>query len=222
MRCSRNVIAAGLNVTLNGEALEAVDQFKYLGSVIHASGGVEADVSHRVNEGCKVLGALKGVMKNRTLDMNIKKVLYEKVVVPTVMYGSELWGLKVSERQKLNVFEMRCLRSMTGISLMDRTRNEIVRARAGVRGELSARVDMNVLRWFGHVERMDNERLLKRVVNAEVDGRNARGRRRFGWKEGVKKALSDGGMSMREASERAKDRNCDAILRHLLLQLAVS
>ena len=40
-----------------------------------------------VNEGCKVLGALKGVMKNRGLGMNVK-VLYEKVVVPTVMYGS--------------------------------------------------------------------------------------------------------------------------------------
>ena len=41
-----------------------------------------------VNEGCKVLGALKGVMKNRGLGMNVKKVLHEKVVVPTVMYGS--------------------------------------------------------------------------------------------------------------------------------------
>ena len=40
-----------------------------------------------VNEGCKVLGALKGVMKNRGRGMNVK-VLYEKVVVPTVMYGS--------------------------------------------------------------------------------------------------------------------------------------
>ena len=38
---------------------------------------------HRVNVGCKVLGALKGVMKNRGLGMNVKKVLYEKVVVPT-------------------------------------------------------------------------------------------------------------------------------------------
>ena len=47
---------------------------------------------HRVNEGCKVLGALKGVMKNRELGMNVKKVLYEKVVVPAVMYGSESWG----------------------------------------------------------------------------------------------------------------------------------
>ena len=67
-------------------------------SVIAANGGVEADVRHRVSEGCKVLGALKGVMKNRGLGMNVKKV-----VVPTVMYGSESWGMKVTERQKLNV-----------------------------------------------------------------------------------------------------------------------
>ena len=52
---------------LNGEALEEVDQFKYLGSVIAANDEVEVDVRHRVNEGCKVLGALKGLMKNRGL-----------------------------------------------------------------------------------------------------------------------------------------------------------
>ena len=103
MRCTRNEDGARLNVMLNGEALEEVDQFKYLGSVIAANGGVEADVHHRVNEGCKVLGALKGVM-NRGLGMNVKKVLYEKLVVPTVIYGSESWGMEVTERQKLNVF----------------------------------------------------------------------------------------------------------------------
>ena len=127
---------------------------------------MEADVRHRANEGCKVLGALKGVMKNRGLGMNVKKVLFEKAVVPTVMYGSESWGMKVTERQKLNVFEMKCLRSMTGVSWLDRVRNEVVRVRTGVRRELAAGVDMNVLRWFSHVERMDNERLLKKVMNA--------------------------------------------------------
>ena len=40
-----------MTVMLNGQALE-VDQFKYLGSVIATNGGVEADVRHRVNEGC--------------------------------------------------------------------------------------------------------------------------------------------------------------------------
>ena len=82
MRCTKNEDGVRLNVMLNGEALEEIDQFKYLGSVIAANGGVEADVCHRVNEGCKMLGALKGVMKN------VKKALYEKVVVPT-MYGLE-------------------------------------------------------------------------------------------------------------------------------------
>ena len=98
----------------------------YIYIYIAANGGVEAYVHHRVNEGCKVLGALKGVMKNRGLGMNVKKVLYEKVVVPTVMYGSESWGMKVTERQKLNVFEMKCLRSMTGVSRLDRVRNIVV------------------------------------------------------------------------------------------------
>ena len=207
MRCTRNDDGARLNVMLNGEALEEVDQFKYLGSVIAANGGVEADVHHRVNEGCKVLGAFEGVMKNRGLGMNVKKVLYEKVVVQTVMHGSESWGMKVTEIPKLNVLEMKCLRSMTGVSWLDRVRNEVVRAKTGEGRKLVARVDMNVLRWFSHVERMDNERLLKKVMNWKVDGRSARGRPRFGWMDGVKRALNDRRMDMREASERARNRN---------------
>ena len=163
---------------------------------------------HRVNEGCKVLSALKGVMKNRGLGMNVKKVLYEKVVVPTVMYGSESWGMKVTERQKLNVCVMKCLMGMNCVSRLDRVGNEVVRARTGGRREFAARIDMIVLRWFGHVERMDNERLLKKVMNAKVDGRSGRGRPRFGWMDGVKRALNDRRMDMREASDEcARNRN---------------
>ena len=78
-----------------------------------------------------------------------------------------------------------------------------MRARTGVRRELTARVDINVLRWFSHVERMDNERLLKKVMNAKVDGRSARGRPRLGSMDGVKRGLND----IREASEHARNRN---------------
>ena len=72
-------------------------------------------------------------MRNSGLGRNVKEVLHEKVVVPTVMYGSESWGMKATEKQKLNVFERKCLRSMTGVSRLDRVRNEVVRARTGVR-----------------------------------------------------------------------------------------
>ena len=59
MRCTRSEDGARLNVMLNGEALEEVDQFKYLGLVIAANGGVEADVRYRVNEGCKGVGCIE-------------------------------------------------------------------------------------------------------------------------------------------------------------------
>ena len=102
---------------------------------------------------------------------------------------------------------MKCLRSMTGVSQLDRIRNEVVTPRTGVRRELAATVDMNVLRWFGHVDRMDNERLLKNVMHAKLDGRSARGRPRFGWMDEVKRALNDKRNDVREASERARNRN---------------
>ena len=112
MTCIRNEDGARMNVMLNGEALEEVNQFKYLGSVIAAYGGVEADVHHRVNEGHKVLGAFKGVLKNRVLGKDVENVLYEKVVISPVMDGSEARDMKVIERQKLKVFGMLCLRCM--------------------------------------------------------------------------------------------------------------
>ena len=54
---------------------------------------------------------------------------------------------------------------------------------------------------------MDNEGLLKKVMDAKVDGRSARGRPRFGWMDGVKRALNDRRMDMRGASECATNRN---------------
>ncbi len=164
------------------------------------------EVCQRVNEGCKVLGACKRVFKCRSLNMNAKKALYEGVIVPTVLYGAEAWGVREAERRRLNVFEMKCLRSMIGVTRMDRLRNEEVRRRTNVTRELAGRVDMQVLRWFGHMERMDDGRMTKRVMKAGVNGRGARGRPRYGWMDGVKRALRDRGLTVEEARERARVR----------------
>ena len=50
--------------------------------------------------------------ENRRLLINAKKCLYEGVIVPTVLYGAEAWGMKSAERRKVNVLEMKCLRSL--------------------------------------------------------------------------------------------------------------
>ena len=73
--------------------------------------------------------AMKRMWNSRSLTVGVKRELYERIVVPTVMYGSESWGMKVEERDKLDVAEMKCLRSMCGVTRMDKVRNEVVRER---------------------------------------------------------------------------------------------
>ena len=206
MRCSRREDGRRLNVRLNGERLEEVDSFKYLGSQIGRGGGVEEDVNFRVGEARKVAGAMKRLWRNEGMGMEAKKVLYEGVVVPTVLYGSETWGLREAERRKLDVFEMGCLRSMCRLSLRDRVRNEEVRRRAGVERKLSGRVDQSVLRWFGHMERMDEERIAKRVMKSDVEGNRGRGRPNLGWMDGVRSALRERGMSVEQGRQDVWDR----------------
>ena len=63
---------------------------------------------------------------------------------------------------------------------MDRVRNEEVRRRGGIKRELASRADKRVLRWSGHVERMDDYRMARRVLMAEVSRERVRGRPRLG------------------------------------------
>ena len=62
---------------------------------------------------------------------------------------------------------------------MDRVMHEEVRRRTGIEMELASRADQRVLRWFGHVERMDEYRMARRMLMAEVRGGRVRGRPRL-------------------------------------------
>ena len=66
------------------------------------------------------------------------------------------------------VLQMKCLISLVGVSLMDRVRNEEVCRRVGIEMELGRRADQRVLRWFEHMERMDEYRMASRALMAEV------------------------------------------------------
>ena len=84
---------------------------------------------------------------------------------------------------------------------MDRVRNEEVHTRAGIERELASRADQRVLRWFGHLERMDEYRIDRRVLMAEVSGGWVRGRPKLGWMDGVKVALGNRGMMLEAARQ---------------------
>ena len=85
------------------------------------------------------------------------------------------------------------------MSRMDRVRNEELLRRAGIERESASRADQRVLRWFGHMERMDEYRMARRVLMAEVSGGRVRRRPRLGWMVGVKVGLGSRGMTVKTA-----------------------
>ncbi len=106
--------------------LEEVENFKYLESHVAVKGRMDVEVGHRVKEASKCTGGMKGVLHNRALGMSAKR-LFKGVVLPTVLYGAETLNIREPERNRLDVFEMRCLRSVVGVTRMDRVKNEEVR-----------------------------------------------------------------------------------------------
>ena len=87
--------------------------------------------------------------------------------------------------------------------------------RAGIERELASRADRRVLRWFGDVERMDEYRMARRVLMAEVSGGRVRGRLRLGWMDGVKVALGNKEMRVETAQQCSKDRKEYRALVHM-------
>ncbi len=69
------------------------------------------------------------------------------------------------------------------------------------------RVKRNTLRWFGHVERMGSERLIKKVYESEVEVQRGRGRPRARWKDGVERYMSEGSVGWEEGHQLTRDRN---------------
>ena len=84
-------------------------------------------------------------------------------------------GYEKSDTRKVNVLEMNYFKTLVGVSRMDRVRNKEVLRSAGIERELTSSADPRVLRWFGHVERMDDYRMARRVLMADVSGGRVRG-----------------------------------------------
>ena len=76
---------------------------------------------------------------------------------------------------------------------MDRVRNEEGRKKAGIEMELVSRADQRVLRWFEHVERIDEYHIPRRVLMTDVCEGRVQGRLRLGWTDGVTMALGSRG-----------------------------
>ena len=207
MKIGKNGEENGVNISLNDRRMEEVETYRYLGVDMSSDGGMGEEVNHRITEAKKAWGALKDVWKKRHISREAKVGMYEGIIEPSLLYGCEVWSLKVHERKRMEAVEMNCLRNICGLRRIDRVPNVEIRRRCGKKVSVSQRIDQGVLRWFGHVERMGDERMAKRVYESDVRGVRRRGRPRKCWMDGVKEVLARKGLNIQEAKVSIQDRN---------------
>ena len=100
-----------------------------------------------------------------------------------MLYGSDTWPVKVEDQN-----EMSMLRWMCGVTLRDRLSCEDIRARVGIKSILDM-MRQRRLRWYGHVERREDDSWLKKVQNLEIRGESGCGRPRKTWEHVIKEDL---------------------------------
>ena len=100
---------------------------------------------------------------------------------------------------------------------MDGVRNEDALMTAGIERQLANRLYQRKLRWFWHVERIDEDRMTRRVLMPDVRGARELGRPMLGWMDGLNGALGSSGMTVEAARQCPKDRKKWRALVHMLM-----
>ena len=175
-----------MQINLGNELLEEVTAFKYLG--FHFTNNMDnyKPIQERIKLGHAAMKRLKNIWKASRITTQLKLKLFNTIVIPTVLYGAECWILNLKEQRKLLAFEMYGLRRILKIRWQDRVTNEEVRRRAELERTILERVQDAHLRWLGHVERMEEQRLPKKVFYGKINGTRPRGRPKTTWMKTMK------------------------------------
>ena len=97
---------------IDGETVETVAEFIFLGSKITADGDCSHEIKRHLLLGRKVMTNLDSILKSRDIALSTKVSLVKAMVFPVVMYGCESWTIKKAEYQRIDASEMWCWRRL--------------------------------------------------------------------------------------------------------------
>ena len=97
---------------IDGETVETVSDFVFLGSKITADGDCRYEIKRRLLLGRKVITNLDSIFKSRDITLPTKVRLVKAMVFPVIMYGCESWTVKKAEHRRIDAFELWCWRRL--------------------------------------------------------------------------------------------------------------
>ena len=111
---------------IDGETVETVLDFIFLGSKITADGDCSHEIKRRLLLGMKVMTYLDSILKSRDITLPTKVHLVKAMVFPVVMYGCESWTVKKVECQRIDAFELWCWRRLLRVPWTARRSNQSI------------------------------------------------------------------------------------------------
>ena len=193
-------------ITAEGEQLDFVEEFTYLGSLVAKDNAAQKDIKARLGKARGAFARLQPVWKSKQFSLGTKLRLYNSVVKPVLLYGAECWRVIKSDMNKINAFHNGCLRRICRIFWPNKISNKELYKKTKSQSVI-LEIKRRRIRWLGHVLRMGLDRIPKTALRWTPPGKRRRGRPKTTWRRTVMAELSEMGLSWGEAQHAAKDRS---------------
>ena len=155
---------------IDGETVETVSEFIFLGSKITADGDYSHEIKRRLLLGRKVMTNIDSIFKSRDITLQTKVRLVKAMVFPVVMYGYESWTVKKAERQRIDAFELWCWRRLLRVPWTARRSNQSILKEISPECSLEELMLKLKFQYFGHLMRRADS-FEKPLMLGKIEGR---------------------------------------------------
>ena len=136
---------------IDGETMEAMSDFIFLGSKITADGDCSHEIKRPLLLGIKVMTNLDSIFKSRGITLPTKVHLVKAMVFPVIMFGCESWTVKKAEHQRIDAFELWCWRRLLRLPWTARRSNQSILKEISPECSLEGLMLKLKLQYFGHL-----------------------------------------------------------------------
>ena len=134
-------------------------------------GIIKVEINNRIGKYNSNVGMVYPLLRDRNIPRRCKIIIYQSILKPILMYGSEVWSLSTKRESRLQAAEMRVLRLIMGVTRKDQMRNSRIREELKVTPQLED-IERGKLRWYGHVMRMEEEGKQKKYLMWRPPGKH--------------------------------------------------
>ena len=155
---------------IDGETMETVTDFIFLGSRITADGDCSHEIKRCLLLGRKVMTNLDSLLKSRDTANKGPSHLVKAMVFPVVMYGCESWTIKKAKHRRIDAFELWCWRRLLRVPWTAKRSNQSVLKEISPEYSLEGLMLKLKLQYFGHLMRRTDS-LEKTLILGKIEGR---------------------------------------------------